>query len=200
MDSTETLDLNDQTSAGDNQENTQTFEVNGEMLTLEELQKGYLRQSDYTRKAQELAREKASLQSKPQGDLTEDELADQFIAQKGYVKKSDLQAEIDARLARERESSKLEKLIDMNPTLKQHETAIRKIAEVDDSAIEDIIVKYNFLSSDKLSKAKQRDVVGSGKGDDKQVDIANMTLEQYAAWKAKNGVGQSTNFSRGRSI
>lgn len=188
MDSTETLDLEDQTSAGDNQENTQQFEINGEMVDIEELKKGYLRQSDYTRKAQELAKTKAELEKKPQGDLTEEELADQFIAQKGYVKKSDLQAEIEARLSKERESSKLDKIIESNPSLKQHETAIRKIAEVDNSAIEDIIVKYNFLSSDKISKAKQRDVIG-GKSEEKPIDIANMTSEQFAAWKLKNGIG-----------
>lgn len=200
MDSTETPDLEDQTSAGFDQENTQQIEINGEMVDIEELKKGYLRQSDYTRKAQELAKAKAELERKPQGDLSEEELADQFIAQKGYVKKSDLQAEIEARLSKERESSKLDRIIDLNPSLKQHETAIRKIAEVDNSAIEDIIVKYNFLSSDKLSKAKQRDVVGSGKGEEKPLDIASMTPEQFTAWKAKNGIGSSTNFTRGRSI
>lgn len=39
----------------------QVFEVNGEQITLEELQRGYLRQSDYTRKTQELSRKEREL-------------------------------------------------------------------------------------------------------------------------------------------
>lgn len=37
-------------------EQPQFFEINGEQVSLEELQKGYLRQSDYTRKTQEVSR------------------------------------------------------------------------------------------------------------------------------------------------
>ena len=43
------------------EEVVQTFEVNGEHLTLEELQRGYMRQSDYTRKTQEVARQREEL-------------------------------------------------------------------------------------------------------------------------------------------
>ena len=34
------------------------IEVNGEMLTLEEVKRGYMRQSDYTKKTQELSEQR----------------------------------------------------------------------------------------------------------------------------------------------
>jgi hypothetical protein len=40
----------------------QFFEINGEKVSLEELQKGYLRQSDYTRKTQEVSRKQREIQ------------------------------------------------------------------------------------------------------------------------------------------
>jgi hypothetical protein len=39
----------------------QFFEINGEQVSLEELQKGYLRQSDYTRKTQEVSRKQREI-------------------------------------------------------------------------------------------------------------------------------------------
>jgi hypothetical protein len=40
----------------------QVFEINGQQVTLDELQKGYLRQSDYTRKTQDIARQARELE------------------------------------------------------------------------------------------------------------------------------------------
>jgi len=200
MDSTETLH-EDGTSLDNSQaQNTQQIEINWEMLDIDELKKGYLRQSDYTKKAQELAREKEKLNQKPEWELNEDELAEKFLQDKGYVKKSDIQAEIDARLAKERDTYYLDKLIENNPTLKQHEVAIKKIAEVDDSAIDDIIVKYNFLSSDKLNKAKQRDIVWGNREEEKAIDISNMTSEQWDAYKAKMWIGGTNWLSKSRTF
>jgi len=200
MDSTETLH-EDGTSLDNSQaQNTQQIEINWEMVDIDELKKGYLRQSDYTKKAQELAREKEKLNQKPEWELNEDELAEKFLQDKGYVKKSDIQAEIDARLAKERDTYYLDKLIENNPTLKQHEVAIKKIAEVDDSAIDDIIVKYNFLSSDKLNKAKQRDIVWGNREEEKAIDISNMTSEQWDAYKAKMWIGGTNWLSKSRTF
>jgi len=152
------------------------------------------------RLSQELAREKEKLNQKPEWELNEDELAEKFLQDKGYVKKSDIQAEIDARLAKERDTYYLDKLIENNPTLKQHEVAIKKIAEVDDSAIDDIIVKYNFLSSDKLNKAKQRDIVWGNREEEKAIDISNMTSEQWDAYKAKMWIGGTNWLSKSRTF
>lgn len=201
MNSDETL-LNEGTSPDNQEQNTQPtqIEVNGQMVDIDELKKGYLRQSDYTKKSQELAREREKLSQNPSDSNSDDELAEKFLQEKGYVKKSDIQAEIDAKLAKERDSYYLEKLMENNPSLKQHEVAIRKIAEVDDSAIDDIIVKYNFLSSDKLNKAKQRDIVWGNNQEEKSIDISNMTSEQWEAHKAKMWIGGSNWLTKSRTF
>ncbi len=193
MDSNETLDLEDQTSTDESQEqNNQTFEINWEIVTLEELQKGYLRQSDYTKKTQELSKKEKELLQKVQP--TEVDETDEYLKNKGYIKKEDLQAELDAKLRQERDNYYLDKLIENNPSLKQHEEAIKKIALVDDSALDDIIVKYNFLTSDKLSKAKQRQVIGSNPKEKEEKGIADMTSDEWAAYKAKHGLGGTSSW------
>lgn len=195
MDSNETL-LEWETSADNGQEqNNQKIIIDWQEVDIEELKKGYLRQNDYTKKTQELAKEREALKWKPEVDET-----DEYLQQKGYIKKDDLQTEIEKRLARERDEYKLDKLIESNPQLQQHAEAIRKIATVDNSALEDIIVKYNFLSSDKLSKAKQRDIVGWGAKEEKTLDIDSMTSEQWEAYKAKNGIGRNAWLSRARNL
>ena len=50
----------------------QLFEVNGEKLTLEELQKGYMRQADYTKKTQEVAGWRKELERREQERLVEE--------------------------------------------------------------------------------------------------------------------------------
>lgn len=193
MDSNETLDLEDQTSTDESQEqNNQTFEINWEIVTLEELQKGYLRQSDYTKKTQELSKKEKELLQKVQP--TEVDETDEYLKNKGYIKKEDLQAELDAKLRQERDNYYLDKLIENNPSLKQHEEAIKKIALVDDSALDDIIVKYNFLTSDKLSKAKQRQVIWSNPKEKEEKGIADMTSDEWTAYKAKNGLGGTSSW------
>lgn len=186
MDSNETI-LEEGTSLDNGQEkNTQQIEVNWEMVDIEELKKGYLRQSDYTKKTSELAEMRKSLNSDVNPD---DAAAEKYLQEKGYVKKDEILSEVEKRLKSDKDAYYLDKLIEANPNLKQHENAIKKIAEVDNSALDDIIVKYNFLSSDKLSKAKQRDIVWAGlPKEESKVDIANMTSEQFQARKAKNGI------------
>jgi hypothetical protein len=122
-----------------------------------------MRQSDFTRKTQALAEEKRKLESIQQSDDEPDDVkaAEAFLKSKGYLTKAEMDAMLEAKLKTQKDEVTLEKIIDANPTLKQHEEAIRKIAQIDNSAIEDIVVKYNFLSTDKLAKAKSnRDLVG----------------------------------------
>lgn len=49
------------TQAEPSTDEPQFFEINGEKVSLEELQKGYLRQSDYTRKTQEVSRKQREI-------------------------------------------------------------------------------------------------------------------------------------------
>lgn len=139
-----------------------------QQVTLDELQNGYLRQSDYTRKTQELAKEKEMLtKAQDQGykwDPSDDEAVELYLQSKGYAKADDLEKIVEQKMAwltkSQQDEQTLQSILTSNPDLKQFEWAIRKIAATDNSAIEDIVVKYGFSSHDKLSKAKQRDLVG----------------------------------------
>lgn len=63
-------------------------------VTKDELLNGYLRQSDYTKKTQELAQEREMLSASAskaqaqgyQGDPNDDAAVDAYLAQKGYAK------------------------------------------------------------------------------------------------------------------
>ncbi len=54
-------DLNDQGQVSEQQSNY--VEIDGQQVDLEEVKKGYMRQSDYTKKTQELARERESIKT-----------------------------------------------------------------------------------------------------------------------------------------
>lgn len=51
----------------------QVFEIDGQKLTLDELKSGYLRQSDYTKKTQELAEQRKELEKMKPSEMTDDE-------------------------------------------------------------------------------------------------------------------------------
>jgi len=87
----------------------------------------------------------------------------------------------------QQDETTIQNLIASNPDLKQFEWAIRKIATTDDSAIEDIVVKYGFSNHDKLSKAKQRDIRwGSASVEPVKKSINDMTPAEWEAYKSKN--------------
>lgn len=52
----------------ENSEESELVEVNGEKVSLDELKKGYMRTSDYTKKTTELAREKEKLMQAPKSN------------------------------------------------------------------------------------------------------------------------------------
>jgi hypothetical protein len=134
----------------------QEIELDGAKVSIEELTKGYLRQSDYTRKTQELAEQRKALeQTKSESEPDEVKNAKEFLKSEGYVTKEDLER-IKAEQADE---MKLQRIFDQNPDLKAHEQAIRAIGKTDNSAYEDIIVKYNFSTKDKLAKARSANSV-----------------------------------------
>ena len=54
-------DLNGQGQVSEQQSNY--VEIDGQQVDLEEVKKGYMRQSDYTKKTQELARERESIKT-----------------------------------------------------------------------------------------------------------------------------------------
>lgn len=147
-------------------------DANGEPImqsvTEDELVNGYLRQSDYTKKTQELAEERKmldqrSIQAQQQGyqwDPSDDEQVDAYLSQKGYAKVDTVEKLVEQKIKwltkTQQDEQTIQSVIASNPDLKQFEWAIRKIAATDDSAIEDIVVKYGFSTHDKLSQAKKR--------------------------------------------
>lgn len=183
-------------------------DVNGEPIlqtvTEDELVNGYLRQSDYTRKTQELAKEKEMLSKdaiKAQGqgyewDPSDDEAVDAYLKNKWYAKADDLEKLVEKKLQwltkQQQDEQKISSLISSNPDLKQFEWAIRKIAATDDSAIEDIVVKYGFTNHDKLSIAKQRDIRGWGDKleSGKSKPVAERTKEDRAKFESQANKSQ----------
>lgn len=156
-------------------------------VTLEELQNGYQRQADYTRKTQELAREREMLQKQQapaQEQNNEDEEVEKYVS-------SIVEKQVEQKIAwltkQQQDEQTLQSVLASNPDLKQFEWAIRKIAATDNSAIEDIVVKYGFSSHDKLSKAKQRDIVGwSNKLEsDKSKPVNEWTKDDWAKFEAQ---------------
>lgn len=135
-------------------------------VTEDELINGYMRQSDYTRKTQELAEERKQLQWQvTRQDTSDDEDAnvEAYLQSKGYAKADQVEKLVNERLQgiakNQQDEETLRKLIIENPELKQYEWAIREIARNDNSALEDIVVKYGFSTHDKLSEAKKRSVM-----------------------------------------
>lgn len=155
-------------------------------VTLDELQNGYQRQSDYTRKTQELAREREMLQK--QAPVQEQNNDDVEVER--YVS-SIVERQVEQKIAwltkQQQDEQTLQSVMASNPDLKQFEWAIRKIAATDNSAIEDIVVKYGFSSHDKLSKAKQRDIVGWSNRleSDKSKPVSEWTKEDWAKFEAQ---------------
>jgi len=155
-------------------------------VTLDELQNGYQRQSDYTRKTQELAREREMLQR--QAPVQEQNNDDVEVEK--YVS-SIVEKQVEQKIAwltkQQQDEQTLQSVLASNPDLKQFEWAIRKIAATDNSAIEDIVVKYGFSSHDKLSKAKQRDIVGWSNRleSDKAKPVSEWSKDDWAKFEAQ---------------
>lgn len=121
----------------------QLIEVNGEKVPLSELQAGYMRQQDYTRKTQELAEKQRQLARMPNGDPAPSQELDpqakafiEALREKGqFMTKKDYQD----YLAAQEDDRKLAKILDENPHLKPFEKSIRAAGEKDPRAWEDIL-------------------------------------------------------------
>ena len=156
-----------------------------------ELVDGYLRQSDYTRKTQEIADEKKKLAGNWEGWAwaTEVEEVKQFLNEAGFVTKDQLDEYIKGLKKEQSDASSIENVIASNTDLKQFEWAIRQIAKTDNSAIEDIVVKYGFSTHDKLAKAKASrwDLIGWSSKDDKAPKpVSEWTQEDWKTFREQN--------------
>lgn len=163
-------------------QDTQVFEVNGKTVTIEELQKGYMRQSDYTRKTQELAQQRTQIQE-PVGSVNEevDEAtqAIKFIKENGFLTEQDL-------IERQRR----DKLFNSNPELAEKRRVIEDLAKAKGKAPEDVIVEYGFMDEAKLQAAKSRSTVmgmPTPKETPTKKSISEMSSAEYAEFKKNIG-------------
>lgn len=185
MDSNEQLATDSKTEQPVNwdggQANTQpqTFDINGESVDVEELKRGYLRQSDYTKKTQELSNLKKESELSP-----EDKAAVDFIKKNWFATKEDL----DNFANMQKQDSTLKDIIWNNPDLKPFEQAIKDLSKTHNIAPEDVIEKYGFKSKDKLLKAKsQWDIKGTSIHQWTK-SISQMSDKEYADYKLKMGI------------
>ena len=163
-------------------------------VTEDELINGYMRQSDYTRKTQELAEERKQLQWQTQkADTTDDEDAnvEAYLQSKGYAKADQVNQLVNERLQaiqkNQQDEETLRKLIVENPELKQYEWAIREIAKNDNSALEDIVVKYGFSTHDKLADAKKRSVMWwTPTYENKEKPVSEWTEKDWELFEAQH--------------
>jgi len=170
-------------------QDAQTVEVNGEMVSIEEIKNSYMRQSDYTRKTQELAQERKELEALRaqqlqaeggSGDAGDDELqrAVKVLKDNGFVTKQELENE-----------NRMKNLFKTVPELKSQRKAIEELARVHGKAPEDVVHEYGFMDRAKLEEAKSRmDVVGSPSpmAKSESVSILGANSKQFAQWKAVN--------------
>lgn len=202
-----------QNEMGANQDGTpRTFSVkigidaNGNDIIQEvdenELVNGYLRQSDYTKKTQELAEERKMLDQRAsqaqdqwyKGDPSDDEAVEAYLQSKGYAKKEVVEQLVEQKIKwltkAQQDEQTIQSLIASNPNLKQFEWAIRKIAATENDAIEDIVVRYGFSTPNELSKAKQRGIVWwwDKLWNEKSKPVAERTSEDWARFEKQHNV------------
>lgn len=125
---------------------TITVDFNGEKLTVDELKKGYLRQSDYTRKAQELANRNKALEA----DLQSVEGITQALVD--YLQ-AQIPAKPDAALAARNPSAYVAQLA-------AHEQAMAKVNELIEIGAKPKEVKSNLTEQERTQKlARENDLL-----------------------------------------
>jgi len=180
MDSQDQVLEEEQSNGEQPEDNNTDIDINWEKISIDELKAGYLRQSDYTRKTQELSK------LKKESTLTDEEKsAIEFLKTSWFATKDDLENYSKLQI----QNQTIKQIIDTNPDLKPYEQAIKDLSVAHGIAPEDVIEKYGFKSKDKLAKARlQWDIKGSM--ETKAKSIAEMSDKEYAEYKIKIGFGQ----------
>jgi len=153
----------------------QTIEINWEKLSIEEVKKGYLRQSDYTKKTQELAQKRKELWIE---EASENDPA--------TVKM--LKQEIEQLKKQQQEETEFSWLLEANPSLKQSKSAIQKYAKNTWVSYEEAVIELWLTSKDKIRKAKSRDIPwgNAAEYDDWPTSFNEMNDEQFKQWMKEN--------------
>lgn len=134
-------------------------EVDGEMVSEDELKKGYMRQKDYTHKTQKLAQAK----TKSLDELKEldPELYDRVVKplrDAGVATKEDISEQVQEAFARVESQKKAESFFEENPDLEKSKKAILDLSKNNGMTPEEVAIHYWFMDSDKSQK--KRDVKG----------------------------------------
>lgn len=183
------------TDSGHSQEGTQehpetpTVEIDGQQVSLEELKKGYLRQSDYTRKMQEISQMRKDPDPDDQGD---------------FAKDLDTLVEVLAPKLQERfvtrQDNELEKFISANPDLEGKRKLLEDLGKASNKSYWDIADEYGLKESEALEKAKSRKIVGKKDIEPKKPrSLMDLSPEEYAQWK-KDNLGRSEQWSSKKAI
>lgn len=168
--------------SGHSQEGTQehpetpTVEIDGQQVSLEELKKGYLRQSDYTRKMQEISQMRKEPDPEDQNDFAKDldtlvevlapKLQERFVSQK---------------------DSELDKFISANPDLEGKRKLLETLGQNSNKSYWDLADEYGLKDSEALEKSKSRKLVGKKEIESKKPkSILDLSPEEYDQWKKEN--------------
>lgn len=164
---------------------SQTIEVNWQMLTAEKLLENYTKlQGEYTRATQETSK------TKKESELSsDDKAAIDFLKKNWFATQDDL----DSVTLTQKRDSQLKGILSANPDLAPFENAIKQLSSDNNVAIEDVIEKYGFKTKNKLAKARnQWDVKGTP--EKKEKSISEMSTEEYQTWKQVQWVGNGGSF------
>lgn len=149
------------------------IDVNGEKLTIDELKKGYLRQSDYTKKTQELK----TVNRQENSDEEDVQKAIKLLKENGLLTREDLENE-----------KRMERLFSQVPEISDKRKVIEDLSRLQNKSPEDIIVQYGFADKAKLDSISTSGVMGSSLPKEKeyQKSISEMSDKEYEDWKKKN--------------
>lgn len=118
-------------------------EVDGEMVSEDELKKGYMRQKDYTHKTQKLAQAK----TKSLDELKEldPELYDRVVKplrDAGVATKEDISEQVQEAFARVESQKKAESFFEENPDLEKSKKAILDLSKNNGMTPEEVAIHY----------------------------------------------------------
>lgn len=167
---------------------SQTFEVNWQKLSWEQLVSNYKNlQAEFTRKTQELSK------TKKESELSDDDKnAIEFLRKNNFLTREDLEWYASQR----QKETRLSEIISLNPELQSYEIAIKDLSKSTWLAPEDVIEKYGFKSKDKLAKAKSQGDIKWTPSTNKTKTIAEMSMDEYEKWRKEKWIWNKWTFSR----
>lgn len=159
-------------------ENSNLVDVNWDMISIDELKRGYMRQSDYTKKTQKL--KELETQST---NISQDNNAEEW---KQWIKENVLAPEIENIKKEIHSDQSFNDLLSYNPELNRHADAIKALSKSEGLSPEEIIEKYKFWSIDKLQRAKERKLIWDRTLETQPKSISDLSPQEYEDWKKQH--------------